>query len=127
MTKPRLMVTGISALALTLIACSPQAAEPTATPAAPAEPTPMAGMNMATPPAAAAGPITATGKITAIDAKAGTLTLDHEAIPAVKWDAMSMQFNADPANLADLKVGDAVSFELRSASEPTQIVKIDKQ
>ncbi len=127
MTKPRLMVTGISALALTLIACSPQAAEPTAAPAAPAEPAPMAGMDMATPLAAAAGPIRATGKITAIDAKAGTLTLDHEAIPALKWDAMSMQFTADPAILADLKVGDAVSFELKSASEPTQVVKIQKQ
>lgn len=126
MTKPRLMITGVSALALSLIACSPQAVD-TPAPAAPATPTSMAGMDTATPPAAAAGPIMAAGKITAIDAKAGTLTLNHEAIPAVKWEAMAMQFTADPAILADLKVGDAVTFELKSAAEPTQVVKIQKQ
>lgn len=114
-----------------IAACSPQASEPaapapaaeTAAPAAPA----MADMPMpaATP---AEGPITSSGKITAIDATAGTVTLDHQAIPEVKWEAMTMAFTAtDPAMLKDLKVGDSVSFDLKSASEPTKISRIAKQ
>ena len=78
--------------------------------------------------AEAIGPITSSGKITAIDAVTGTVTLDHQAIPEVKWEAMSMAFTAtDPAMLKDLKVGDVVSFDLKSAGEPTQISRIAKQ
>ena len=115
---------------LALAACSPQAPEPAAsapaaaTPAAPA----MADMPMTTEPQATAGPITSMGKITAIDAAAGTVTLEHQAIPEVKWGAMSMGFTAtDPAMLKDLKVGDTVSFDLQSAAEPTKISRIMKQ
>ena len=69
-----------------------------------------------------------TGKITAVDAAAGTVALDHQPIPAVGWGAMSMTFTTtDPMMLKDLKVGDAVSFELKSAEEKTTIVKIQKQ
>lgn len=116
---------------LVLAGCSPQAPEP-ATPAPVAEtpaPAPaMAGMPMSVETPAAAGPITSMGKITAIDATAGTLTLDHQAIPEVKWDAMSMAFTAtDPAMLKDLKVGDMVVFDLKSAAEPSKISRIAKQ
>jgi Cu(I)/Ag(I) efflux system protein CusF len=123
-----ILMTTLSVLALA--ACSPQASEPAAsapvaeTTAAPA----MADMPMAAEPQAAAGPITSTGKITAIDATAGTVTLDHQAIPEVKWDAMSMGFTAtDPAMLKDLKVGDMVIFDLKSAAEPSKINRIAKQ
>ena len=68
------------------------------------------------------------GKITAIDATAGKVTIDHQAIPAVGWDAMSMGFTAtDPMMLKDLKVGDAVAFELKSTSEPSVVTKVQKQ
>jgi Cu(I)/Ag(I) efflux system protein CusF len=89
----------------------------------------MANMPMNTStPSTSAGAIMATGKITAIDAAAGTVTLDHQAIPAVGWDAMSMGFTTtDPAMLKDFKVGDTVSFELKSAAEKTIITKIQKQ
>ncbi len=112
---------------LALAACSPPAPAPAAS--APVVPAPaMADMPMAPETAAVAGPITSTGKITAIDAAAGTVTLDHQAIPAVKWDAMSMGFTAtDAAMLKDLKVGDMVVFDLKSASEPTKISRIAKQ
>lgn len=112
---------------LALAACSPPAPEPAA--AAPPAPAPaMADMPMAPETAAVAGPITSTGKITAIDAAAGTVTLDHQAIPEVKWDAMSMGFTAtDTAMLKDLKVGDMVVFDLKSASEPAKISRIAKQ
>ena len=127
MQKTTLMMT-LSVLALA--ACSPQVPEPAVSapvaeaPAAPA----MADMPMAAEPQAAAGPITSMGKITAIDAAAGTVTLDHQAIPEVKWDAMSMGFTTtDLAMLKDLKVGDMVAFDLKSAAEPSKISRIVKQ
>ena len=113
-----------------LAACSPQAPAPAAeAPAAEPAATSPAMADMPTPATTeAAGPITSSGKITAIDAVAGTITLDHQAIPEVKWEAMSMAFTAtDPAMLKDLKVGDAVSFDLKSAAEPTKISRIAKQ
>jgi Cu(I)/Ag(I) efflux system periplasmic protein CusF len=130
MNSRKLAMTGIGVIAFSLIACSPKAAEPTpaaATPPAPAAAAPMAGMDMSTPAQPSAAPITATGAITAIDAKAGAVTLKHEPIPAVNWDAMTMQFTADPAILTGLAVGDAVTFELKSAAEKSTIVKIQKQ
>lgn len=130
MQKTGFIVAGLGVLGFALAACSPKAAEPAAEVTAPvAEPaaTPMADMPMAPAPAQA-GPITGMGKITAIDAKAGTVTIDHQAIPAVGWDAMSMGFTAtEPTMLNDLKVGDAVTFELKSASEPSVVTKVQKQ
>lgn len=120
----------IAALGLAVAACSPQASEQAASTPAPeaaatAPPTADMPMPAATP---AAGPITSSGKITAIDAAAGTITLDHQAIPEVKWDAMTMAFTTtDPAMLKDLKVGDSVSFDLKSAAEPTKVSRIAKQ
>jgi Cu/Ag efflux protein CusF len=124
MQKTGLLIASLGALTLGLTACSPKAPEPAAEKAAPAGS--MAGMDMSSA-AQATGPIAATGKVTAVDAAAGTVTLDHAPIPAVKWDAMTMQFTADPALLADIKVGDQVSFDLKSAAEKTVIVKLRKQ
>ena len=53
-----------------------------------------------------------TGVITAVDASAGTVTIDHGAIPAVAWPAMSMTFTAPAAVLASAKVGDRVAFDV---------------
>jgi Cu/Ag efflux protein CusF len=125
------LVGGIALMSLSLIACSPKAAETVPTPAAPAPApaaaAPKAGMGMATPAQPAAGAVTGVGVITALNAQAGTLTLKHEAIPAIKWDAMSMAFTADPGLLKDFKVGDAVTFELKSATEPTIVTGIMKK
>jgi Cu(I)/Ag(I) efflux system periplasmic protein CusF len=132
MQKTGLLIAGLSAFALGVAACSPKTEEPAATASSPAS-APMADMKMddtptADAPATVTGPITAVGKVTAIDATIGTVTLDHQAIPAVNWDAMSMQFTTtDPMMLKDLKVGDMVSFELKSTAEKTVIVKIQKQ
>jgi Cu/Ag efflux protein CusF len=127
MQKTGLLIASLAVLALGLTACSPKAAEPAATAPAPAA-APMANMPMTPAAPAVSGPIMGMGKITAINATAGTVTLDHQAIPAVGWDAMSMGFTAaDPAMLKDLKVGDAVSFELKSAAEKTIITKIQQQ
>jgi Cu(I)/Ag(I) efflux system periplasmic protein CusF len=127
MQKTGLLIASLGALTFGLAACSPKAEEPAATTPAPTA-APMADMPMNTTTPAVSGPIVGIGKITAIDATGGTVTIDHQAIPAVAWDAMSMGFTAtDPMMLKDLKVGDPVSFELKSAAEKTIIVKIQKQ
>lgn len=65
----------------------------------------------AAPVAAAA--IEAVGVLRAVDAKAGKVTLAHEAIPARKWPPMTMAFKvSDPALLKDLAVGTKVRFRL---------------
>lgn len=62
---------------------------------------------------AAASAIEALGVVRAVDAKAGKITLAHEAIPARKWPPMTMAFKvADPALLKDLAVGTKVRFKL---------------
>ncbi len=87
----------------------------------------MGAMEMSEP-AAVAGPIRAIGTVTAVDATAGTISLDHEAIAAISWPAMSMQFTAeDGAILQGIAVGDSVTFELKSASEPQIVTMVEKQ
>ena len=52
------------------------------------------------------------GSVDAVDAKAGTISLNHGAIASLKWPAMTMEFKAaNPSLLKDLKPGMAVSFE----------------
>jgi len=70
----------------------------------------MAGMAMSGAPAAKHG--SGTGVIRAIDPKAGTLTIQHQPIPAVGWPAMTMTFKAKPpALLKGLKVGQSIDFD----------------
>jgi membrane fusion protein, copper/silver efflux system len=76
---------------------------PTAAPSAPAASGPV-------------GPATvghkAQGTVDGFDAKAGTVSLNHGAIPSLKWPAMTMEFKvANPSLLKDLKPGAPVSFE----------------
>ncbi|MBN8607606.1 MAG: copper-binding protein [Caulobacterales bacterium] len=78
-------------------------------------------------PAAQHAPITAAGTVTAVDASAGTISINHTAIAAINWPAMEMQFTAeDPAILQDLAVGDRVQFELKSAAESTVVTAVRK-
>jgi Cu(I)/Ag(I) efflux system membrane fusion protein len=87
---------------------------------------PAAGTNAATPgPAAPAGPAAAgpvgapagvghkgQGTVDSVDAKAGTVSLNHGAISSLKWPAMTMEFKvANPSLLKDLKPGAPVAFE----------------
>jgi Cu(I)/Ag(I) efflux system protein CusF len=52
------------------------------------------------------------GVIKAIDANAGTLTVQHGPIPAVSWPAMTMTFKATPPTLlTGLKVGQTIGFD----------------
>jgi Cu(I)/Ag(I) efflux system protein CusF len=54
----------------------------------------------------------AVGFIKAIDLRQGTITLQHQAIPAIGWPAMTMPFHATPDVLKQAKVGDKVQFTL---------------
>lgn len=86
-------------------------------------------MHMSEPAApAAAGPITSTGTVTQVDAAAGAITINHGAIEAVSWPAMTMQFTTEnPAILQGIGVGDSVSFELKSATETSVVTSVRKQ
>jgi Cu(I)/Ag(I) efflux system membrane fusion protein len=69
----------------------------------------------------------ATGKLEAIDAKAGTVTITHGPIADLKWPGMTMDFALANAALAGtLKPGDAVAFSFveRGPGEWV-IVKLD--
>ncbi|HWA21921.1 MAG TPA: copper-binding protein [Caulobacterales bacterium] len=78
--------------------------------------------------APATGPIRSTGVVTQVDANTGTITFNHEAIPAISWPAMTMQFHAEnPAMLQGIAVGDHVTFELKSTSQTGIVTMLQKQ
>ncbi|SCK20552.1 membrane fusion protein, Cu(I)/Ag(I) efflux system [Variovorax sp. HW608] len=81
--------------------------------AAPAATAASAETSTATPtPAESSVGHQGTGRVEGIDAKTGTLTLNHEAIASMKWPAMTMEFQvANPSLLAGLNPGAAVTFE----------------
>jgi Cu(I)/Ag(I) efflux system periplasmic protein CusF len=63
---------------------------------------------------AAAAAVTGTGVVKKVDAKAGTVTIDHGPIKALNWGAMTMPFKVSDASLlSGLKVGAKVSFQLK--------------
>jgi Cu(I)/Ag(I) efflux system protein CusF len=69
----------------------------------------MPGMQHDAKPADAQG----LGMVKAIDTAKGTITLQHEAIAAIGWPAMTMPFKvASPDLLKVAKIGDEVKFTL---------------
>ncbi len=65
--------------------------------------------------ASASASASAVGVITAIDTKENLITINHEAISAIHWPAMTMAFKvADPGLLNDLNVGQQIKFDLKS-------------
>lgn len=116
--------TPLFAALLVLAGCGDTKSEPEAT-ESPATQTgemgEMAGMESA--------PIKAksTGTITALDKAAGRVTLDHEAIPEAEWPAMTMGFDADPAILGDVEVGDKVAFDIEIAGSSGNVTAITKE
>jgi Cu/Ag efflux protein CusF len=53
------------------------------------------------------------GTVNQIDAAAATVNITHEAIPALKWPAMTMDFKiADKKLLSGIKSGQTVTFAL---------------
>jgi Cu(I)/Ag(I) efflux system protein CusF len=68
------------------------------------------------------------GKVVAVDKKSGEITLAHEPISALNWPAMTMGFKVNNASqLAKLKLGDQVEFELKAQGEEYRIEHIQKR
>lgn len=64
------------------------------------------------------------GVVKGVDAKAGTVTLDHEDIPGVMM-AMTMTYGvADPALLKNVALGQAVDFRLRKDGDDYVVAEI---
>jgi Cu/Ag efflux protein CusF len=52
-----------------------------------------------------------TGTVTAVNASAKKITLDHAPMAAIDWPAMKMEFAAAPSvDLSKVKVGDKVQW-----------------
>ncbi|ODU66620.1 MAG: copper-binding protein [Rhodanobacter sp. SCN 65-17] len=65
------------------------------------------------------------GIVKAIDTAKGTITLQHQAIAAIGWPAMTMTFKADPPTLlAKVKVGEKVQFTLHPAGMASTVTAI---
>lgn len=119
----KLHMTTVLALTAALAACGSK----TETNQAAAESNAMAGDmgNMAMSPTAKMAK--ATGKVTAIDKSAGTITLDHGPIAEANWPAMTMAFKAPPTLIDSVKVGDEVNFELKLDGNAGEITAISKK
>lgn len=114
-------------LAGTVAACSPKTGEQAASASAEAPMSAMEGMHdmsgMAMQGDAKTG--TGVGTVTAIDTAAGTLTIDHEPIPAVGWPAMTMAFKANPPSLLEsVKVGQKITFAVSVKGSEAEISSI---
>ena len=69
----------------------------------------------------------AEGTVTAIDAEAGTITIEHGPVPAIDWPAMTMAFDADEQLRKKVTVGEGIAFEFRTGVEGSVITSIAKQ
>ncbi len=111
------------AVAALLVAAPALAQEAPAAPPAGAM-KPMPGMA----PAADAAPMTmadGAGVVTAVDSKAGTVTIHHAPIAKLSWPAMTMSFKAaEPSVLQGVKVGQAVKFQLMQMGGDVQLTAI---
>jgi Cu(I)/Ag(I) efflux system membrane fusion protein len=67
------------------------------------------------------------GKVAGIEPGRGTLEIEHEPIPSLKWPSMTMSFAvADRRQLAQLKRGDTVEFDIRAQPNPEGYYVIEK-
>lgn len=82
----------------------------------------MAGMDMSAPTAKTGQGI---GVITAIDPKAGSLTIRHEPIQALNWPAMTMTFRANPPTLLKgLTVGQRIGFDVKAQGMEAEVTAV---
>lgn len=66
----------------------------------------------------------ATGKVTAVDPSAASVTLFHDPMPTLEWPSMTMDFNvADPDLLQGVEVGDQVDFVITQDSTGAYVIQ----
>jgi Cu/Ag efflux protein CusF len=67
------------------------------------------------------------GTVQKVDEASGKVTLDHERIPNIDMDAMTMAYRvADPAILKGVKAGDRVRFSADRVNGQLAITRIQK-
>ncbi len=130
--RAKMTALSILALAGVLAACSPKPAATESAAATSAAPMEMSGMSdmsgMAMDTDAGAKMGSGVGVITAIDKVAGTVTIKHDAIPAVDWPAMTMVFKATPPALLDgLKVGEKIKFDVTVKGSDAEVTAVTPQ
>ena len=64
------------------------------------------------------------GVVKELDAKKGTVTLSHEAVPSINWPAMTMAFKVTPELAKGIQVGQKVDFEFEAKGMTATITKI---
>jgi Cu(I)/Ag(I) efflux system protein CusF len=96
--------------------------------AAPAVAAPASSMgDMSNMGAGQAGMVTAdaTGVVQAVDSKAGTVTIHHGPIAALRWPAMVMTFKATPPSiLQGIRAGQTVNFQVLRSGNATTVTSI---
>lgn len=112
------MIATLFVLPLGLSACN----KPAETPKAEAPADAMGGMAMSAEAKMGKG----SGTVTAIDAAAGKITLDHGPIAELEWPAMKMGFAAKPEILTGIAVGDKVDFDVSVTGTAGEVTKISK-
>jgi Cu(I)/Ag(I) efflux system protein CusF len=67
------------------------------------------------------------GEVKQVDQSAGEITLQHDRIPNLDMDGMTMAFKAsDPAMLKNLKAGDKVKFQADMVHGDLIVTSIEK-
>lgn len=69
----------------------------------------------------------AVGVVTAIDAEAGTITVDHEPVTELGWPQMVMAFNASEEVRDDVAIGEKIDFTIEATDEGNTITAMTKQ
>jgi Cu(I)/Ag(I) efflux system protein CusF len=64
------------------------------------------------------------GLVKELDTKKGTVTLSHDAVPTLKWPAMTMTFQISPELAKGIEVGQKVDFEFEAKGMAGTITKI---
>lgn len=116
--KKIILMAAMIALPLGLAACDKKTEAPKAEVSAEA----MGDMAMSTDTKVGKG----SGTVTAIDAAAGKLTLDHGPVVELEWPAMKMGFSAKPEELESIAIGDTVSFEVEWDGKTGKITSLTK-
>lgn len=69
----------------------------------------------------------ASGTIEALDRERGVVTIAHGPVPALKWPASTMEFQARREQLEGLAVGDEVRIGFQSEGDEAALVSIEKR
>lgn len=73
-------------------------------------------------------PIDASGIVKSIGDDNESISIHHDAIPAIRWSSMIMPFKvADHKFIHDLKIGDRVDFQFTRKDGKNVIVKMNKK